>query len=80
MPREIQDSQNTIWNCLQAYAGLNQNSENQAAAKTGNGLVTVICTPNGGAQTVRLELATDWETALSDDELADAIKNQQSVD
>ena len=78
MPREIQDSENTIWSCVEAYAGLNQDAENKEAARVDGSkdLVTVVCTPRGGAQTVRLELKSDWETELSDEDLISEIETQ----
>jgi hypothetical protein len=78
MPREIQDKEGTIWSCIQAYAGLSNNSEKREAARVEGerDLVEVVCTPSGGAQTVRLQLATDWENKLSDDELLNEIKKQ----
>lgn len=78
MPREIQDGEGTTWSCIQAYAGLSNNSEKREAARVEgkSDLVEVVCTPSGGAQTVRLKLASDWENKLSDEELLSEIKKQ----
>ncbi len=78
MPREIQDGEGTTWSCIQAYAGLSNNSEKREAARVEGkaDLVEVVCTPSGGAQTVRLQLASDWEDKLSDEELLSEIKRQ----
>ena len=78
MPREIQDREGTTWSCIQAYAGLSNNAEKQEAARVENNadLVEVVCTPSGGAQTVRLQLPSDWENKLSDEELLSEIKRQ----
>ena len=81
MPREINDGNGRTWSCVQAYAGLQNDSEKQEAAsvegKTGK--VYVVCTPSGGAQTVRLEIATDWENSLSDQELLSQIEKQNEI-
>jgi hypothetical protein len=59
---------------VQAYAGLGEGAAADAAAERGDGdTVTVVCTPTGAAQTVRLDLAPDWAEALGDDDLAAAI-------
>lgn len=72
--REIQDSENTKWTCVQAFSGTNGKAAKLAVEKaTNEGKVTVICTPSGGEQTVRLELADDWHTDLSDDALLDEL-------
>ena len=61
-PREVQDpADNTTWSCVPALA-------------TGDdGKIPVVCTPSGGARSVRLELATDWREKLSDEDLLAAI-------
>jgi hypothetical protein len=75
MPREIQDGEGTTWSCIQAYAGLSNSREKKEAARVENNsaLVEVVCTPSGGAQTVRLQLSSDWESAMSDDDLLSEI-------
>lgn len=79
MPREIQDSEGTTWSCIQAYAGLSNDAEKRDAARVEDAphLVEVVCTPSGGAQTVRLQLQSDWENNLSDEELLSEIKKQR---
>jgi hypothetical protein len=74
MAREITDSDGTVWTCVQAYAGLQETSDRAAeyAEKTSE-TCTVVCTPSGGAQSVRLELESDWES-LPDEELKRAIE------
>ena len=71
MAREVRDSDGTAWECVQAYAGLSNDPEKQRAAQVEEELdrYHVVCTPSGGAQSVRLELAGDWETSLSDEDL-----------
>lgn len=78
MAREIQDGEGTTWSCVQAYAGLSNDPEKQEAARVEGkaDLVEIVCTPSGGAQTVRLQLASDWENRLSDEELLSEIKKQ----
>jgi hypothetical protein len=78
MPREVQDNENTIWSCVEAYAGLKTaGEETPDAAVDENQMVEVVCTPSGGAQTVRLKLKSDWETALSDEDLLAQIQKQK---
>ncbi|GAB3299485.1 hypothetical protein [Hymenobacter tenuis] len=76
--REVTDSHNTTWTCVQAYAGVDTKVAAEATERStsADGTVTVVCTPSGGAQTVRLELATNWLDSLSDEELANAIAAQ----
>ena len=71
-PREVTDVDGTRWACAQAYAGLDD-ADAGDAAPTGGGRVEVVCTPSGGAQTVRLTLPPDWPDALDDDALLAAI-------
>lgn len=58
------------WICAKAYAGLSRDDE----PGDPNEECDVVATPGGGAQTVRLRLAGDWEIALADDELLARIK------
>lgn len=73
--REVQDDENVRWTCVQALAGVGSSVEAEAAARVEreDGTVPVVCTPSGGARSVRLELARGWEERLSDDELLAAI-------
>ena len=73
-PRDVTDSDGLSWACVQAYAGLGEGAAADAAADLAGGeTVTVVCTPTGAAQTVRLDLAADWAEAVSDDALLAAI-------
>lgn len=78
MPREITDADGITWSCIQAFAGLGNDREKADAARVEGSPdeVHVVCTPSGGAKSVRLELPSDWESRLSDDELLDAIRSQ----
>ena len=73
--REVTDKENTTWTCVQAYGGIEGKAGEKAAAiaETEAGTVPVVCTPSGGAQTVRLELTKDWFDNLADEDLAAAI-------
>lgn len=80
MPREVQNTNEGItWSCIQAYAGLSNDKEKQDAARVEGKphLVEVVCTPSGGSQTVRLQLQSDWESKLSDEELLNEIEKQR---
>ena len=72
--RDVTDADGLAWACTQAYAGLGEGAAAEAAAEHAEGdTVTVVCTPTGAAQTVRLDIAPDWADALADDALADEI-------
>ena len=72
--RDVTDSDGLVWACVQAYAGLGESDAAQVAAEHTDGdTVTVVCTPTGAAQTVRLDLAPAWGEAMDDDALAEAI-------
>lgn len=77
--REIIDSEGTTWVCVQAYAGLEGANAEKAAAltETHDHKVPVVCTPRGGAQSVRIELPVDWLEQLADEELQRTIKSAQ---
>ncbi|QHL89239.1 hypothetical protein GU926_18095 [Nibribacter ruber] len=74
--REVTDKDNLTWTCVQAYAGLEGDAAEKATelSETDNGQVTVVCTPSGQAQTVRLEVAKDWLDSLSDEDLVQQIE------
>jgi hypothetical protein len=74
--REVTDKNNTAWTCVQAYASMSGDTADKAVelSESDEGTVPVVCTPSGGAQTVRLELEKDWFDALSDEELVQAIE------
>ncbi|GEO09139.1 hypothetical protein [Segetibacter aerophilus] len=73
--REITDSENTRWTCVQAFSMSNKEASEKAEAitETEQGKVTVVCTPTGGAKTVRLELDANWEEQMTDEHLSKAI-------
>jgi hypothetical protein len=82
MQRELQDQEGTNWTCVQAYSGLHQSQENQEAAKlnASENHVRVVCTPNGGARSIRIELPEDWFENLSDEQLLIRIKTSSASD
>lgn len=78
--REVTDQENTNWVCVQAFGGLPAAAAEAAADRieTQDGKVPVVCTPSGGAQTVRLQLHRDWRETYSDEQLIDAINQNRS--
>jgi hypothetical protein len=79
MQREVTDGEGTKWVCVQAYAGLTGDGGDKEAARVdGEGdLFEVVCTPSGGAQTVRLQLAGGWENDRTDEELLREIESRR---
>lgn len=77
--REITDGENITWTCVQAFAGVGGKAAEKAVERTESpeGTVTVVCTPGGQAQTVRLELPVEWAEETSDEELQAAILAQR---
>ena len=75
MAREVTDTDSITWSCIQAYAGLSDNEEKSDAAKVSgeDDAYWVVCTPSGGAKSVRIKLSGDWENSYSDEELLDLI-------
>jgi len=82
MPRDVRDSDGVTWTCIQAFAGLGKDPEKTEAARVedSKNRFHVVCTPSGGAKSVRIELPGNWEKSLSDEELLRAIKAQQAQD
>jgi hypothetical protein len=79
MEREIKDSDGITWTCIQAFSGLSDIAEAQDAAQVKDepDKYWVVCTPSGGAQSVRLKLKDKWQDNYSDEELLQEIKKQQ---
>jgi hypothetical protein len=78
MECEVQDKENTTWVCVQALAAIDaKDSAESEKIKDKNGNVTVVCTPSGGAQTVRLQLSPGWMEELSDEELVKKIETNR---
>ncbi len=79
MAREVTDADGITWTCVQAYAGLSNGAENQDAAqvKGSDDTYWVVCTPSGGAKSVRLKLQGEWEASYSDEALLREIEAQR---
>jgi hypothetical protein len=77
--RDVTDKGQMRWTCVQAYAGLEGkiSEKVEELSETDEGKVQVVCTPSGGAQSVRIELKKNWEEDVSDDDLINAILNAQ---
>ena len=80
MPRDVTDGDGVTWSCIQAFAGLGGAEEKAEAAKVDGSRdrYHVVCTPSGGAKSVRVELPGDWEQGLSDEGLLRAIHAKQA--
>ena len=76
MPREIADEDGTVWTCIQAFAGLGEDAAKCEAARVEAGVdrFHVVCTPSGGAHSVRVELPGNWEEGVPDAVLLGAIR------
>lgn len=80
MSREITAQDGITWTCVQAYAGLSEQTEKHDAAKVDqeSDKYWVVCTPSGGAKSVRLKLQGEWEKSYSDQALLDEISTAVS--
>lgn len=78
MTREVTDADGITWSCIQAYTGISDKQENQAAAQVDdkNDTYWVVCTPSGGAKSVRLQLPGEWQS-YSDEALLQSIEAQR---
>lgn len=74
--KEIHDSANTRWQCVQAYTVTDSVVAAQLVERK---QVDVICTPSGGEQTVRLKLDNGWEENLGDEELLKKIEQSKAL-
>ena len=82
MPREITDKEGIAWSCIQAFAGLGNDPEKTDAARVEGSPdhVHVVCTPSGGAKSVRLKLPAGWEENSSDEALLQSIQSHLEHD
>jgi hypothetical protein len=77
--REVQDSNKLTWKCVQAFTATNGEAAEEATRMTEkNQHVTVVCTPSGQAQSVRLNLSPDWDQQITDEQLLTEISNAQA--
>jgi hypothetical protein len=76
MPREVTDEAGITWSCIQAFAGLGKDPVKTDAARVEGAPdhVHVVCTPSGGARSVRVALPADWEEHCDDAALLGAIQ------
>ena len=77
MAREVTDGDGTAWSCVEAYAGLSEDGKSDAARVEGTDRYRVVCTPSGGARSVRVELPEHWEK-LEEAKLLAAIHAAQA--
>jgi len=77
MLREITGADGITWSCIQAFAGLgNDHAKTEAARVEGSAdRLHVVCTPSGGARSVRIELPEGWEGDLPDEAIEAAIRS-----
>ena len=84
MPREVKDGEGITWSGIQAFSGLggSEDKEKAEAARVDGtrNRFHVVCTPSGGAKSVRVELPGGWEEKLSDEELLKAIHAKLAED
>ncbi|MBD0334251.1 MAG: hypothetical protein ICV62_02080 [Cyanobacteria bacterium Co-bin13] len=73
MEREVTDGEGITWTCIQALSGISE----EAAQVKGKDAYWVVCTPSGGAQSVRVQLGEDWQTNCSDEDLLQEIAAAQ---
>ncbi|WP_244538756.1 hypothetical protein [Methylobacterium sp. ap11] len=68
--RDVTTQDGTAWTCIEALADMPEAAKEKLA---GEGRRAVVCTPSGGAHSVRLSLAEDWR-GMADADLAAAIE------
>jgi len=74
--KEIQTADGIRWQCAEAMIKP-ADDKSSPSGKDERDLVMVVCTPTGGAQSVRIELKTDWKESVPDEELARAIEQNR---
>ena len=82
MAREVQDVDGVTWTCVQALAGVSPTAAKTVAAQLAGAddAYAVVCTPSGGARSVRLALPAQWDTVLDDEALLAAIAAERVQD
>ncbi len=77
MPRDVADADGVTWSCIQAFAGLSDAPATMDAARVEGSAdrLHVVCTPSGGARSVRIELPEGWEGNLPDSVIRAAIRS-----
>ena len=74
--REVTDREGITWTCMQALSGI---SDEAAQVQGEEDRYWVVCTPSGGAQSVRVKLQGDWQTTDSDEALLEEIAAAQAT-
>jgi hypothetical protein len=74
--REVQTPDGTRWQCAEAMIKP-ADDKSSPSGREERDLVTVVCTPTGGAQSVRIELEVDWKASVPDEELSRAIEENR---
>lgn len=75
--REVKDTEGLNWVCVQSLATVESLKDTEVKNSKG-GEVIVVCTPSGGAQTVRLQLPQNWFDELDDKTLLTQIQSSRS--
>jgi hypothetical protein len=71
--REVTDRGQLRWSCVQAHGRVNEAELAAELVTDDKGMVPVVCTPTGGAQSVRVELPPSSVEDLPEGELLAAI-------
>jgi hypothetical protein len=71
--REVRDKENVRWTCMEALGSIGE-----GLTSDNNGNVTVVCTPSGGSQTVRIKLESDWFENTSDENPLEQIARSKN--
>jgi hypothetical protein len=73
--KEVTDADGITWTCVQAYDAITDKRVEEVAKRTeGNSKqVPIVCTPDGGAKSVRLQLPLNWMEQLPDEVLLKKI-------
>jgi hypothetical protein len=81
MAPEVTHSERIVWSCVEAYSALSEEPQHRekAQVKGSDDAYWVVCTPAGGAKSVRLQLQGDWENSCSDEALLSSIKIPQEA-
>ncbi len=73
--REVQDKENITWVCVQSFS-MGSEAIADKAEEVMEG-VEIVCTPSGGAQTVRFNTSKGWSDNLKDEDLLKLIQNHR---
>ena len=77
--REIRDSENVQWQCVQPLSGSAKTEQlSQEILTTKDSQIEIVCTPSKGAMSVRIEVPIGWENELSDEQLLEKVKEKSN--